>query len=128
MIQTQKRSCFIGRNEPEILKVRAFRNVVTWITMAHKLSIGWTICGHRCVDRHGGPVHVLSRRTVYDDMQRPFRICGKAGRTTTNLDTGKQDMSKSAFVAATQHQFAPCSNNFFVKDPFFGPWHETHVF
>ena len=33
-----------------------------------------------------------------------------------------------AIVTATQHQFAPCSNNFFGKDPSFGSWNETHVF
>ncbi|CAB4033032.1 PREDICTED: uncharacterized protein LOC107357656 [Paramuricea clavata] len=60
----------IGRNAPELLKVRAFCNGPNGTLWAHKLAVGWTICGQACVDRQGGPIHVGTHRTIYYDPPR----------------------------------------------------------
>jgi hypothetical protein len=64
----------IGRNAPELFKVRAFRNGPDGTPWAHKLAIGWTICGQACVDRQGGPIHVSTHRTIYYDPPRQTHI------------------------------------------------------
>ena len=103
----------IGRNAPEILKVRAFRNGSPGLPWAHKLSIGWTICGHQCIDRHGGPIHVLTHRTVYHGPQKPVDTC------VNDIRNQRKPKSLSPAIV-TQHQFAPCPNNFFIKAPLSG--------
>jgi hypothetical protein len=47
--------------------VRAFRNGPNGTLWAHKLAVGWTICGQACVDRQGGPIHIGTHRTIYYD-------------------------------------------------------------
>ena len=118
----------IGRNAPEIMKVRAFRNGPPGSPWAHKLSIGWAICGQQCVDRNGGPIHVLTHRTVYHATQTPVGNFLTAGESTPKGNTGFQNALKSSSLTAMQHQFAPCPNNFFIKDSFPEPWNMTHVF
>lgn len=56
----------VGRDSPELLKVRAFKNGPKGAPWAQKLSLGWTISGQVCLDRVGGPVHVLTRRTAVE--------------------------------------------------------------
>ena len=55
----------VGRNAPELLKVRAFRNGPKGTPWAYKLAVGWTICGQACVDRQGGAIHVGTHHTIY---------------------------------------------------------------
>ena len=108
-----------GRNAPEIMKVRAFRNGSPGSPWAHKLCIGWTICGYQCIDRLGGPIHVLTiltNRTVYHNVQRPIGIYDAAPEIIQNADV--KDQRKSKISPCIQHQFAPCPNNFSIKDPF----------
>jgi len=51
----------IGRDAPELLKVREFRNGPKGAPWAQKTSLGWTIIGQMCLDLVGGLVHVHVR-------------------------------------------------------------------
>ena len=53
----------IGRDAPELLKVREFRNGPKGAPWAQKTSLGWTIIGQMCLDLVGGPVHLSACRT-----------------------------------------------------------------
>ena len=53
----------IGRDAPDLMKVRASRNGPRGAQWAQKLALGWTISGQVCLDRIGGQVHVTTRRT-----------------------------------------------------------------
>lgn len=53
----------IGRDAPELLKVRDFRNGPRGAPWAQRLTLGWTITGQMCLDLAGGPVHALVRHT-----------------------------------------------------------------
>ena len=53
----------IGRDAPELLKVREFRNRPSGAPWAQRLTLGCTIAGQMCLDLARGPVHVLVRRT-----------------------------------------------------------------
>jgi len=48
----------IGRDAPELLKVRAFKNGLKGAPGAQKLVLGWTISGQACLDLTDGPIHV----------------------------------------------------------------------
>ena len=52
----------IGRDQPELLKVREFRNGPKGAPWAQRLSLGWTITGQVCLDLIDGPAHVLVHR------------------------------------------------------------------
>ena len=53
----------IGRDAPELLKVRAFKNGPKGAPWAQKLALGWTISGQACLDLTDGPIHVQAKRT-----------------------------------------------------------------
>ncbi|XP_078380254.1 uncharacterized protein LOC144663213 [Oculina patagonica] len=53
----------IGRDAPELLKVREFRNGPKGAPWAQRLTLGWTITGQMCLDLAGGPVHARVCRT-----------------------------------------------------------------
>ena len=53
----------IGRDAPELLKVRAFKNGPKGAPWGQKLVLGWTISGQVCLDLIDGPVHVRVRKT-----------------------------------------------------------------
>ena len=110
------------------MKVRAFRNGSPGSPWPHKLCIGWTICGYQCIDRLGGPIHVLTNRTVYHNVQRPIGIYDAAPEIIRNPDVKDQRKSKTSPSTVMQHQFAPCPNNFFIKDLFSRSRDEIHVY
>lgn len=58
----------IGRDAPELLKVREFRNGPRGAPWAQRLTLGWTIIGQMCLDLAGGRVHALVRRTNVRSM------------------------------------------------------------
>ena len=62
--QEAKIGMLIGRDAPELLKVRAFKNGPKGAPWAQKLALGWTVSGQMCHDRVGGPVHISARSTV----------------------------------------------------------------
>ena len=58
----------IGRDAPELLKVRASKNGPKGAPWAQRLLLGWTVSGQACLDRMGGPVHL----SVTCDRGRPL--------------------------------------------------------
>ena len=57
----------IGRDAPELLKVREFKNGPRGAPWAQRLSLGWTITGQMCLDLVDGPAHVVARRTSLNE-------------------------------------------------------------
>lgn len=53
----------IGRDAPELLKVRVFKNGPKGAQWAKKLVLGWNISGQACLDLTDGPIHMRARRT-----------------------------------------------------------------
>jgi hypothetical protein len=91
----------LGRDAPELLKVREFRNGPKGAPWAQKLLLGWTISGQTCLDRAGGPVHVSAYRTALE-------------REPSN--------TRSTYVSGVPPiETVPCSNYFKVKEN-----HEMH--
>ena len=58
----------IGRDAPELVKVRAFKNGPRGAPWAQKLTLGWTVSGQMCLDRVGGAIHVSARRTAIESQ------------------------------------------------------------
>lgn len=85
----------IGRDAPELLKVRDFRNGPRGAPWAQKISLSWTIIGQMYLDLVGRPVYVRACRTsllAADSMEK---------LTETN-----------------DYRFLPCPNQFKVKESF----------
>ena len=88
----------IGRDAPEILKVREFKNGPRGAPWAQRLSLGWTIIGQVCLDLIDGPTHVQVRRTAvkgdekfqthYDLINCPnqFKMADGVGDRTDRRD------------------------------------------
>ena len=53
----------IGRDAPELLKVREFKNGPRGAPWAQRLALGWTVSGQMCLDLASGPTHVRTRLT-----------------------------------------------------------------
>lgn len=100
----------IGRDAPEIMKVRAFKNGPKGAPWAQKLLVGWTVSGQICLDRLGGPVHVSTHRTVwYDQTTSPtdtVHTRGPNGTSPTSIPPWHYVTS----------EFNPCPNKFEIKD------------
>ena len=94
----------IGRNAPELLKVRAFRNGPNGTPWAHQLAVGWTICGQACIDRQGGPVHIGTHRTICYDEPDPTSL-------SSDVNLAKESCSSREII---HHKLSPCLNNFKV--------------
>ena len=88
----------IGRDVPELLKVREFRNGPKGTPWAQRLSLGWTIIGQMCLDLAGGPKHVLVRRTSL---------------LPANLNHPKRRMEEPQ-----RYELVPCPNQLRVKESF----------
>ena len=56
----------IGRDAPELLKVRESKNGQKGAPWARRLDLGWTISGQMCLDRVGGPIHISACRTAVE--------------------------------------------------------------
>ena len=80
----------IGRDAPELMKVRASRNRPRGAPWAQKLALGWTTYGWVCLDRIGGPVYVTTRRTSVE----------QSTASTETLD----------------YEIVPCRNKFQIKE------------
>lgn len=84
----------IGRDAPELLKVRESRNGPSGAPWAQRLALGWTISGQLCLDFPSGPAHVLTRLTsLSTDTRRRREGEGKC------------------------YELVPCPNQFKVTDP-----------
>ena len=97
----------IGRNAPELLKVRAFRNGPKGTPWAHKLAVGWTICGEACVGRQGGPIHIGTHRTTLNEQSTATQSKG------VNV-IYRQGTSKNRDTLC--HTWTPCPNNFSIQE------------
>ena len=56
----------IGRDTPELLKIRESRNGPKGAPWAQRLDLGWPISGQMCLDRVGGPIHISVRLTAVE--------------------------------------------------------------
>ena len=54
----------IGRDAPELLKIRESKNGPNGAPWAQKFDLGWTVSGQMCLDRVGGPIHISAHRTA----------------------------------------------------------------
>ncbi|XP_048580423.1 uncharacterized protein LOC116604791 [Nematostella vectensis] len=89
----------IGRDAPELLKVREFRNGPRGAPWAQRLDLGWTITGQMCLDFGKGPAHVLARRTTLS----PEVPIAEPERET-----------------ATDYELVPCPNQLKLTDGLLG--------
>ncbi|KAK3734147.1 hypothetical protein QZH41_005664 [Actinostola sp. cb2023] len=93
----------IGRDAPELLKVRAFKNGPRGAPWAQKLVLGCTISGQACLDFANGPVHIQARRTVMGDNDSYART-----DTLAEMPPGVTD--------SNEYDIVPCPNKFLVTD------------
>ncbi|XP_028407838.1 uncharacterized protein LOC114530418 [Dendronephthya gigantea] len=96
----------IGRDAPEIMKVREVRNGPKGAPWAHRLAVGWTVCGRMCVNRQGGPIHITTHRTVVRDL-------------SNKLEDGVQVHSQTKVNHPYQTlytEYLSCPNKLEVKD------------
>ena len=89
----------IGRDAPELLKVRDFRNGPRGAPWAQRLTLCWTITDQMCLDLAGGPVHALVRRTHLRSVNEIASL---------DLRSSQSDMESLEFV--------PCTNRFKIKE------------
>ena len=94
----------IGRDAPELLKVRDFRNGPKGAPWAQKLKLGWTVSGEVCLDRVGGPVHISVHRSTVDAL-----------KPTLNDQERCLDSTRSS-----NYEIAPCPNHFVIKEEYAG--------
>ena len=92
----------IGRDAPELLKIRASRNGPKGAPWAQKLDLGWTISGQMCLDRVGGPVHISAHRTSLERLDR--------------LVTSYPRNVQASHHHAEESEIVPCPNHFQVKE------------
>ena len=94
----------IGRDAPELLKVRESKNGQKGAPWAQRLDLGWTISGQMCLDRVGGPIHISARRTAVDYPDKRLAL-SRDGQTIHCSSTIKQEV-------------VPCPNHFKVKEKY----------
>ena len=94
--ETAKIHLLLGRDAPELLKVREFRNGPKGAPWAQRLALGWTISGQMCLDFASGPAHVLTRLTSLSTV------------TEKEPETGSRI-----------YELVPCPNQIKVTDPLF---------
>lgn len=103
-------SILIGRDAPEIMKVRAFKNGPKGAPWAQRLAVGWTVCGQVCLDRIGGPIHISTHRTTVYDQNTHL--------TDTEYSKNPKKAKPQAITARefVRHDFTPCPNKFVIKE------------
>lgn len=89
----------IGRDAPELLKVREFRNGPKGAPWAQRLTLGGTITGQMCLDLAGGPVHALVRRTNL-----------RSENEITSLESHPSQSETETF------ELVPCPNRFKIME------------
>ncbi|KAK3721599.1 hypothetical protein QZH41_000136 [Actinostola sp. cb2023] len=94
----------IGRDAPELLKVRDFSNGPRGAPWAQRLALGWTVSGTMCLNRMGGPVHLSVHTTKIDPpaLSQP-------------TDTQPVNQKETSGLKVT-----PCTNVFLVKESYNG--------
>ena len=61
-----------GKDAPELLKVRAFKNGPKGALWVQKLVLGWTISGQTCLDLTDGAIQVQAKRTCVVTGEDPY--------------------------------------------------------
>ena len=92
--KSAKVQLLIGRDAPELLKVREFRNSPRRAPWAQRLALGWTISGQMCLNFPSGPAHVLT--------------------CLTSLSTAAERIQETG---DKNYELVPCPNQFKVEDP-----------
>ncbi|KAJ8041002.1 hypothetical protein HOLleu_15480 [Holothuria leucospilota] len=62
----------LGRNCPELLKVRESRNGPRGLQWAQRTDLGWTVSGQVCIDSVRGATHVSVNRTTVEPYTNPL--------------------------------------------------------
>ncbi|KAJ8017584.1 hypothetical protein HOLleu_44905 [Holothuria leucospilota] len=62
----------LGRNCPELLKVRESRNGPRGLPWAQRTDLGWTVSGQVCIDSVRGATHVSVNRTTVEPYTNPL--------------------------------------------------------
>ena len=93
----------IGRDAPELLKVRESRNGQKGAPWAQRLDLGWTISGQMYLDRVGGPIHISVRRTAVEYPNQ-----------SSALPWDNQTIQRSS----AKREVVPCPNHFKVKEKY----------
>ncbi|KAK3727498.1 hypothetical protein QZH41_018364 [Actinostola sp. cb2023] len=96
----------LGRDAPEILKVRAFKNGPRGAPWAQKLLLGWTVSGQTCLDLVNEPVHVRARRT---------KIVSDVGERSKKTEICNREVSPAP-ADGKECDVVPCPNKFEVTD------------
>ena len=95
----------IGRDAPELLKVRSFKNGPRGAPWAQKLKLGWTISGQVCYNRIGGPVHISAKRTAISTPS-PNQLS----------DISQEQPIIRGTKELLSYDIEPCPNHFVVKE------------
>lgn len=93
----------IGRDAPELLKIRESKNGPNGAPWAQKLDLGWTVSGQMCLDRVGGPIHISARRTAVEYPDQHLRF---------------SSISQPENRSPVNHEVFPCPNHFKIKEKF----------
>ena len=95
----------IGRDAPELLKIRASKNGPKGAPWVQQLDLGWTVSGQMCSDRVGGPVHISAHRTAVEYSDK-------------HLDLPWS--SQATHRSPKQQEVTPCPNQFNIKEKYAG--------
>ena len=120
-----------GRDEPQLLKVRAFKNGPKGVPWAQKLALGWTISGQTYLDLTDRPIHIQAKRTriVRDEIVGTtstddlisYNLSAHAAYTTAN--TGAEyEIVRCPNTLNFQEDFTEARD---AKFPGEGVYHET---
>ena len=101
-----------GRDAPEIIKVKEVRNGPKGTPWAHRLTVGWTVCGEMCVKRDGEPVHIRTHRTVCEEL-----LHGTIDGVPNQLHKVNTNFATNSHSEILHHKYILCPNTFNVKDP-----------
>ena len=93
----------IGRDAPELLKIRESKNGPNGAPWAQKLHLGWTVSGQMCLDRVGGPIHISACRTAVQYSDKPLSF---------------PSSSQTSNHSSMNHEILPCPNHFKIKEQF----------
>ena len=101
----------IGRDAPELRKVRALKNGPKGAPWAQKLALGWTISGQTCLDLKDGSIHVQAKRTsVVTDSEVGVASTGDSIPFNLTTHVARTGVNKGA-----EYEIVTCPNtmNFF---------------
>ena len=99
----------IGRDAPELLKVREFRNGPRGAPWAQRHSLGWTISGQVCLDMTDGPKHVRTNRTTVNAQVQVYSLepCPNAITVKESFGEKRGDEARRDVFHTTQEDNEP---------------------